>query len=197
MTANRLYPVLSRYIRLWWLHRVERRRANSLTVALDLSDVGVLLLNRHGEVVFANTPAAALAQRSDGVQLQGAVVTASDVQSNVKLQAAIQNALYCNSIALPEDAARQRSPILALLRASGRRALIATVMHVGCATVDGRDPAVILYVVDPEQSVEHLLAPACAMYRLTPVEARLTHHLVRVMLTSMTRTNARIDPTLL
>jgi hypothetical protein len=42
LTASKLYPVLSRYVRLWWLHRMERRRANSLSAALDLTDIGVI-----------------------------------------------------------------------------------------------------------------------------------------------------------
>jgi DNA-binding CsgD family transcriptional regulator len=215
---------------------VERRRANALTVALDLSDIGVLLLSRRGEVVFANTRAITAMTMRDGLWLNNSLIAATDLQANVRLQAAIQHALHLNELATPEDLSRQRSPVLTLQRSSKKRALVATVMHAGQPAIDLRDPAVILYIVDPEQSVEHLLAPVCGMYKLTAVESRLVHQLVRgltineaakqmkiqndtartylrqifkktsthrqaelmrVMLTSMTRTNSRLDTTLL
>ena len=94
----------------------------------------------------------------------------------------------------------------------------------------------IIYVFDPDQDVEKMLAPVCGMYKLTDAEARLVRHLVRglrisdaaqrmqvqpetartylkqvfvktgtnrqvdlvrVMLASVMRTNAKIDPALL
>ena len=40
LTASKLYPVLSRYIRLWSMYRLERRGSDSLSPALNLADVG-------------------------------------------------------------------------------------------------------------------------------------------------------------
>lgn len=240
--AATLYPVLARYVRLWWMHRIERRRANALGTALDLADIGIMLLDRRSELLFANGKANSLLDLADGLRRNDQSVAAQELIDGARFQAAIQHALYCNAVgygavtdsrAAPESA---RSPILSLRRKDGKRALIVTVMSVDRVAVDPQDPAVIIYALDPEQGVQRLLAPACHIYKLSAAETRLVYHivggsslseaagtmriqvctaraylkkvffktqtnrqaeLVRVMLSSMLRTNSRLDLSLL
>lgn len=236
--ATTLYPVLARYVRLWWLHRIERRRANALSVALDLSDLGVFLLDRRSKLLFTNTKAAALLGARDGLCRNDHSIGAAEPGDGVRFQAAIQHAIHCNlagrcNVENPlQGAPPARTPIVALRRREGKRSLIATLMNVDRVAVDPRDPAVIVYVLDPEQDVQRLLLPACHLYKLTAAETRLVYQLVsgssiteaaarmkiqlhtartylkqvfaktstnrqadlvRVMLSSLLRTNAKID----
>jgi DNA-binding CsgD family transcriptional regulator/PAS domain-containing protein len=181
LTASRLYPVLSRYIRLWWLHRMERRRANSLSAALDLSDVGVVLLDRNISLLFANTRAMALLEGQDGLRHNESFIAATDPRDDFRLQAALQRALHSNLLEASDEEDQNNAPFVALQRTDGQRALIATVMNVQNAAVDPRDPAVIVYLFNPEQNVEQMLGPICRVYKLTPVEMRLVQHLVNGM----------------
>jgi DNA-binding CsgD family transcriptional regulator len=194
LTAVTLYPVLSRYVRLWWLHRMERRRANSLSAALDLSDVGVMLLDRRGELVFANPRAGAILARQDGLKRYEHSIAAAEMRDGVRLQAAIQHALQCNLAHVENSGVDRCATILPLHRPSQGRALIATVMNVEIPAVDSRDPAVIIYVFDPDQDVEKMLAPVCGMYRLTDAEARLVRHLVRGLRISDAAQHMQVQP---
>jgi PAS domain-containing protein len=178
MAATKLHPVLARYIRLWWLFRMERRRSASLKTALDLSDVGVLLLDRRAELLFANTRALTLLAAEDGLRRQNQTVAATDELTGFRFQAALQQAIHTNLRPANNLRTAPNSPILSLPRKSNSRALIATAMHVERQAVDIRDPAVIVYVFDPDQNVEQWLAPICDLYRLTVSEARLVQHLV-------------------
>lgn len=193
-TASRLYPVLSRYVRLWWLHRMERRRANSLSAALDLSDVGVILLDRSASLLFANTRATALLKRQDGLRHNESFIAATEPRDNLRLQAALQRALHCNLVDSGDDEDRNNAPFVTLQRADHRRALIATVMNVENAAIDLRDPAVIVYFFDPEQNVEQTLAPVCRVYKLTAVETRLVQHLVNGIRLSHAAERMQIRP---
>ncbi len=174
--ATRLYPVLARYVRLWWLHRTERRRAQALSAALDLSDVGVLMLDRRSEVTFANTRALTLLDLKQGIVRAGQSVSASDARDVIRLRTAIDQVLSKNLIGGTSE--ERAAPILQLQRIAPRRPLMAAVMDVLQPAVDLRDPAVIIYLFDPEQDVDAMLSPACELYRLTASEARLVKYLV-------------------
>jgi DNA-binding CsgD family transcriptional regulator/PAS domain-containing protein len=194
LTASRLYPVMSRYVRLWWLHRMERRRANSLSAALDLSDVGVMLLDRSASLLFANSRATALLRRKDGLRHNESFIAAAEPRDDLRLQAALQRAIYSNLLDSGDDEDRNNAPFVTLQRSDHQRALIATVMNVENAAIDPRDPAVIVYLFDPEQSVEQTLAPVCRVYRLTAVETRLVQHLVNGIRLSQAAERMQIRP---
>ncbi len=46
LSGARVRPLLEGSLRLWWLHERERRRAMAFRQALDVNDLGVVLLNR-------------------------------------------------------------------------------------------------------------------------------------------------------
>ena len=178
--ALTLYPVLARYVRLWWLHRTERRRANALGAALELADVGVLLLDRRGEVLFSNAKATALLASGDGLQPCGRSVTALEFADGARFQAAIQHAIHCNLAERRDDEASRRAPMLSLKRRD-KRPLITMAVSVGRLAIDSQDPTVIVYVLDPEHDMRRLLAPVCGLYKLNGAETRLVCHLIAGM----------------
>jgi DNA-binding CsgD family transcriptional regulator len=176
--ASKLYSVLSRYVRLWWMHRQERRRADSLSAALNLSDLGVMMLDRRAALVFANARAEIFLGQQDGVQRHDESIAATQPEDGARLQAAMQHAIHCNLTTGANSEDQQPSPVIALRRRNGRRPLLLTVINMERPALDLRDPAVIIYLLDPEQNVEQLLAPVCEMYKLTPAETRLVLQLV-------------------
>jgi DNA-binding CsgD family transcriptional regulator len=176
-TAKILYPVLSRYIHLWWLHRTERSRANAYRTALDIADVGVILLDRRLQLIFANARAKATLCKGNGLRLKSSAVEAESRDDAARLQVALQHArLFNEGGQIPVRI--QRSPLLALARSNEKRPLIVSVLGLDRPAVDTLDPAVIIYLLDPTRDLKDLLTPLCNIYKLTNAESRLTYLLV-------------------
>jgi DNA-binding CsgD family transcriptional regulator len=184
--AVRLYPVLSRYVRLWWLHRVERRRAHTLSVIAEMSDLGIVLLNRNGRVLFANSHARLMLQARDGLASDNEMLQATSPADQEKFAHALSHARGVNRIPRDNRSAARVSQILHLARPSGRRNMIVAVMPVGPPATDEEDTSVIVYGLDPDQDVAELLAPVCSIYGLSPAEARV----VRLLITGCRITDA-------
>jgi DNA-binding CsgD family transcriptional regulator len=178
--AMMFYPVLSRYVRLWWMHREERSRAAAFKSALDISDVGVILLDRKLELVFENARARALLERRCGIRREGKFVVAEVYNDGMKLQASLQHSLHYN-LAQPRPPGRQSAPLLSLRRTDGERPLIVTVLGLEKMAMDARDAAVILHIIDPGRDFSLLIAPLCSTYSLTKVETRLVYLLITGM----------------
>jgi DNA-binding CsgD family transcriptional regulator len=177
MVARRLYPVLERYVRLWWMHRTERRRARAFEQAVELAELGILLLDRRGQVLHENAYARRVLDAGDGMRRVGKHVVPADPVDALRLQTAIQQALMINLSA--ERYAGWQAPLVPLRRGQSGRALIVTVMaHEGRA-VDPDDPAVVVYVLHPECDLRQSLIPVCRIYGLTPAESRLVTELVK------------------
>jgi DNA-binding CsgD family transcriptional regulator len=174
--ARRLYPVLSRYIRLWWVHRAERRSALALKAFIDLSDLAVILLNRTARLLFANSRASALLSARDGLTHDGQTIIPVAAGDREAFATAIAAGLDCNQ-ANPNCQVEQ-SPILQIQRDNAKRDLIVSILPLPTPALDSEDPAVIVYGLDPDQNLEDLLAPVCAIYKLTKVEARLVGKLI-------------------
>jgi DNA-binding CsgD family transcriptional regulator len=172
--ATMYYPVLSRYVRLWWMHREERSRAAAFRAALDISDVGIILLDRKLELMFENARASTLLKRGCGIRRHGKYVAAETSNDGMKLQAALQHSLNYNLSRL-RSPGRQPAPLLTLRRNDGQRSLIVTVLGLKQLAVDARDAAVIVHVIDPSRDFSKLIAPLCNIYRLTVTETRLTY----------------------
>jgi len=177
-TARRLYPVLSRYVRLWWVHRRERRRAMTLSAVLDGSDLAVALLNRNAELLLASTRARLLLETRNGLMQDGRSLTSTSGGDRQSLKHAIQAALEVNQGSSVLRDVLRTAQVLQLQRRPGRRALIVTTAPVRTPAVADDDPAVIVYALDPDQEIQQLLTPVCMIYKLTPTEARLAGYLV-------------------
>jgi DNA-binding CsgD family transcriptional regulator/PAS domain-containing protein len=177
MVVRRVYPVLARYIRLWWMHRTERRRAGALQYAVDVAELGILLLDRRGQLLFENAYARKILDDQDGMRRMGKGVFSTDPDAGMRLQAAIHHAVACN--AASEMGASWQSPLVLLGRGEGRRALILTVMPHRGRAADPEDPAAIVHVLHPEHDLCRSLSPVYRIYGLTPAEARLVTELVK------------------
>jgi len=175
--AKLLYPVLARYVQLWWLHRQERNRANAYQTALDIADVGVILLDRRLEVSFTNALANSILAQSSGLIQQGRQLTAERDDDGLSLQAALQHARHFN-VAKRHPGQTQRAVLIALKRGQTKRALMVTVLGLERSAIDVLDPAVIIYVLDPSRDLRDLLTPLCNIYQLTNAESRLSYFLV-------------------
>lgn len=168
--AERLAPVLDGYFRLWRRHRADQRRLSGLTAALDLSGLGIIVLDTAAEPVFVNRSAEALLERGDGLRRAGRSIAATDLGGAMRLQVAIHHV----GAELERDAAGpRRAPILELRRSGARRPLIATVLPVRPAPVEPADAAIVLYVINPDADLARLVTPVCKLYALSPVECRL------------------------
>ncbi|RYG82277.1 helix-turn-helix transcriptional regulator [bacterium] len=167
MIARRVQPVLARYLRLWWWHRTERRRAALLERALEFTDLGVVLLDATGRIIHANAWAKTLLERGDGLRIANGRVEAVSAEDATRLQGALRGAL----------GGMAQVPLVSVRRVA-KRALLVCVMGETRRALDPRDAAALLYVVDPDHDLRSLLSPACRLYGLTGSEARLVAHLV-------------------
>ncbi len=178
--AAKLSPVLERYVRLWWMHRRERQRADTFGAALELSDIGVLLLDRRGAVIFSNQMAEKLLSMNDGLVRGFDSLVARHLDDAARLQAALQSAVALNRRGgAPEGDEWQQAPLFTVRRESKARPLILTVLAVRRRAVDPDDAAAIVYVLDPQHDMRDLVEPARHIYRLTDTEAKLVARLVK------------------
>lgn len=169
--ATRLLPLLQPFFRLWSQRLRAMSRVRGLTAAVNKSDVGILLVNRHGELTFANAAAEALIAHGDGLRRSGAMLSGAKLADTLRLQAAIEHVISAAEGGAVVPAA-QAAPVVALNR-GGRRPLMAAVVAGDPSPAGAVESAAIIYVFDPEQDLRPLLEPACKLYGLSPVETRL------------------------
>lgn len=171
--AARMLPLLQPFFRIWLsrLRTVDTVRA--LTAVIDDSDVGMLLLDRSGQIILGNSVAVALIERGDGIRRRGAVVTGRSMTDTLRLHAAIETAVA------PRPAMRARPDhLMVALRRDDAAPLMVAVVANAQVGHDSADCAAILYIVDPEQDLRSLIEPVCAFFRLSPAETRLACLLV-------------------
>lgn len=162
--ATRLLPLLKPFFHLWSQRRRAMSRVRGLTAAMNKSDLGVVLVNRHGEITFANAGAEALIAQADGLRRTGATLCATKLTDTLRLQAAIEHVIA----GIDSGSA----PVVALTRRA-RRPLMVAVVAGDPSPGGATESAAILYLFDPEQDLRPLLEPACKLYGLSPVEAKL------------------------
>ena len=173
-SAARLLPLVQPFFRTWLSRLKAVATVRALTSVVNGSDVGVLLLDRDGQLIFANTTAEALLAGGDGLRRKGATVVAGSMTDTLRLHAAIEQAVWR---ALGRTG-RSDTPIVALSRREGRP-LMAAVVPSDDVEVASAECAAIIYVVDPDQNLKTLIEPICAFYRLSPTETRLACILAR------------------
>ncbi len=167
--AARLQPVLTRYLKLWWLHRTERRRSRLFQATVDDLEMGVLMLDSRGRIAYRNHCAGRLLEAHDGVRSVNGGIAASSLTNVDALQRAIDSQVAAGTV--------ESSCVLLSLTRVQKRPLIVSLVRAG-GPIEPGDVVVVLYLVDPEQDVGELLRPAFRIYRLTATEARLVTLLV-------------------
>ena len=166
-TAARLLPFVQPFFRTWALRLKDAATVRALTAAVNNSEVGVLLIDRNGQLIFANDVAEALFASMDGIRRKQALITGGSMANTMQLHAAIDHVI-ASKLQDGEPASR----IVALQRRKGR-ALMAAVVANDDPKAGAADCAAIIYIVDPDQDLQGLIEPICAFYGLSPVETRL------------------------
>lgn len=173
-TAARLLPLVQPFFRTWLSRLRTVATVKALTAVLDDSDVGMLLLDRSGHIVLSNTAASALLDRGDGIRRRGTTVAGSSMADTLRLHAAIDRAVALQSA----SRSRPNQSMVSLKRAKAAPLMAAVVANAE-ASGDSADCAAIIYIVDPDQDLQLLIEPVCALFGLSPAETRLACLLVR------------------
>ncbi len=164
----RMSPILDAFFRIWDLRADALARSRRLRGAIDRSNVATLLVDRFGKVQFANPVALDLLGRGDGIRLNGNVLSATRLSETMRLQAVLAHLSNVDE----HDPEPMSAPVIAFRRAQGRPLLAAFVAN-DASIGDADEGGAIVYIFDPEQDLRPLIEPACRLYRLSPVEARL------------------------
>lgn len=168
--AARLLPLVQPFFRLWTMRFKMLSRVRGLTAAINYSDVATLLVNRDGQLLFANDAAEALIAAKDGLRRSGSLLSGTKLADTLRLQAAIEHVVATNEGGTTPARA---APVVALTR-ERRRPLLAAIVANRAPSAGTGESAAIVYIFDPEQDLRARLEPACKLYGLSPVETKLT-----------------------
>lgn len=167
-------PFAIGFFQLWQQNRVLHQRTQSLEAVLDRTDIGMLMLNRGGQIIFANQTAQEILAEGDGIGSNNGALRATHLADGVNLQAAISHAISDGRAG--GSRAGDRVPLLAFHR---RKAppLVGTLLPAQAPPVERGDVAAIMYLIDPQIDTGKMLSPLCKLYALSPVETALVCHL--------------------
>jgi DNA-binding CsgD family transcriptional regulator len=156
-------------------HRLRQAdvRAQSLLLALDKLDLGVILLGGSGRLIHANLIAEALLKAGDGLTVSHTGLHAANKADDKRLQEAVHGALQVSLGITLADAVPGGH--FRLRRRSGRHPLAVLVAPVGPDTpAFARDsPAVLIFVSDPARQIAADLATLKEAFGFPPAEARI------------------------
>ncbi|WP_294395438.1 PAS domain-containing protein [uncultured Sphingomonas sp.] len=166
-------PFAVGYFHLWQLNRLHMRRYRALEAALDCTQIGVLLVDRSLQIIFANKAAEEILAANDGLGRHNGRLRATHISDGVNLQAAL------SCIELQSDsrfADTGQAPLIAFRRKK-LPSLVATFVPAHAIAPEPGDVVATIYVVDPRLDTVRSLTPLCRLYGLSPVETRLVCHL--------------------
>ena len=136
--------------------------------ALNWLDLGIVVLNRLGSILFTNQRATKILMAKDGLQAtpQG---TLSTTQKR-----------WPQSLSLPSRTLSPMDAVFAVPRANGQRplTLIVRSLNVSNQRSGAEGPAALVFVVDPELAVEATEARLQVLFEFTASEARLARLLM-------------------
>lgn len=168
-TAVRLLRLIHPFFRLWAASSETDLRLRGLTSAVNNSDVATLLVDRQGQLLFANDAAEALISANDGLSRSGSTLRSTRLSDTLRLQATIDHVLSLD----PAERAGCVTPVVPLPRERGRPLLAAIVASkTPCHRTN--ESVATIYIFDPEIDLRARCEPACKLYGLSPVETRLT-----------------------
>ena len=164
-------PFAVGYFRLWQLERTRRHRIAALQAAINLTEVGVMLIDRRGGLVFCNDAGMRILEEGDGLARRSQSLHATNLREDIRLQVALGHVIE-TSLVDADDERERRAPIMSISRLHAPP-LILSVLPTGEPAVEPSDVAAILYVLDPALDTDQLLEPVCKLFQLTPVETKL------------------------
>jgi DNA-binding CsgD family transcriptional regulator len=143
--------------------------------ALNRIAVGVFLIDSERKVLSRNQRAEELLSEADGITLsREGLLRGEKPQQTQALRDIIDVAI--ERVASGD---RRSSEAVALARSSGRRSLFAVACPLGRGPARPGEPAVGLFVTDPEWRPSDTAQAVAQLYGLTPAETRLALALVR------------------
>lgn len=172
--AGHLLPMVRPFVRLWAARRNLLSRLRGVTAAVNQSDLATLLVDRQGQLLFANAAAEALLLQADGIRRQGKLLSGGQLADTLRFQATVEHVITQREGQGPD----RGGPVIALTR-RGRRPLLAAVIADDAALDQNGESAAIIYLCDPDQDLTRLVEPVCKLYGLSPVETRLACQLAR------------------
>lgn len=140
--------------------------------ALDLVNVGLVVTSATGQLLLANRTAEDILRLRDGIELGPTGLVRTSLKCTPSLNSLMD--------AVIKAGGGSRDSVLAVRRLSGKRPFTAVVRAVeGAATdFDPLSPATLLFILDPEISVETVEAELRQIYGLTTTEASLANLLM-------------------
>lgn len=166
---SRWLPFSKAFFAQWAAAQALLAKKNAMAAAINHTDIPTMLLGRGGALRFANDAAQAMLAKGSDIRLAEGRLDCLSLADTMRLQSAIAHVLA----QIEND-----TPILVLKR-RGRRPLLLALAHSQSNgdKVFGEQIA-IAYIFDPEQGQPHIVDLACAIYSLSPCEARLAGALV-------------------
>jgi DNA-binding CsgD family transcriptional regulator len=153
---------------------LERRPYHLLTAgfeALDLVNVGLVVTSASGQLLLANRTAEEILKLRDGIELGPTGLVRTSLKCTPSLSSLMEVVIKAGG--------GSRDSVLPVRRPSGRRPLTAVVRAVeGASAEDPLAPATLLFILDPEISVETVEAELRQLYGLTSTEASLANLLM-------------------
>lgn len=168
-------PLLREAVRFWFSSVSSRLKARHLAKAIDLTSLGVFVIDQGGWIIHANAEGEALMAEGDGLRRAGATISAVHMRDSVRLTLAIEEFLS-------EDSGRRDPILLSIDRPDDRPPLM---VMVSGSEQDGQRMA-ILHVLRPDGDVGRMISPVCKLFGLSPVETQV----VRCLVDGMTITEA-------
>jgi DNA-binding CsgD family transcriptional regulator/PAS domain-containing protein len=178
LAAEQLYrerrPFAVGFFQVWQQNSMLLQRLHSFECVLDQTAIGLVMLNRTGQIVFANQTADEILVASDGIGRSNGKLRATNLADGVNLQAALSHAIASDE--QPSARAPLRAPLIAFRRRIGAP-LVAAFLPALAPPIEQGDVAAIMYLVDPQIDTGKMLSPLCRLYGLSPVETVLVCHL--------------------
>jgi DNA-binding CsgD family transcriptional regulator/PAS domain-containing protein len=169
--ANLLAPHLRRAFLLSRRLAAARQRRDALAEVIDRVPQGVILLDTRGRVVTTNRRAEQIAAQDDGFCLAAAGLRAGDPRADSGLRDAIHKALEGLTGMATQN-------VLTIPRPSGRPNYGVIVTRLVGEPQREDDPALIVFVGDPDAGHVSLCQILRRLYSLTEAEAELVQLLV-------------------
>jgi DNA-binding CsgD family transcriptional regulator len=140
--------------------------------ALDLVNVGLVVTSAAGQLLLANRTAEEIVKLRDGIELGPTGLVRTSLKCTPSLNSLMDTVIKAGG--------GSRDSVLPVRRPSGKRPFTAVVRAVeGAATdSDPLSPATLLFILDPEFSVETVEAELRQLYGLTSTEASLANLLM-------------------
>lgn len=172
-----LVPHLQRAFRISHLLEGLKLERDLLRQTLDQLPQGALIVNRTGQLMYANRNAELILACNDGLSInRQRDLQAAFANENAQLRQMITSAGEPAAL-LPAES----GGLFQLTRPSGLRSLSLLIVPLNheISQFNYHQPTVLIFISDPEQQTEAVEERLQHLYRLTPAEAKLAVILIR------------------